>query len=488
MTSDHRRSSGTAPAGLARIRRRGCRHVPRSRRPAGSGAPRWAALPRRLPVPAHGAGDCRAPGTGRDARSGRRSVHAERRCRGEAALPGTRGARERPRRVADRCCARDHRARRRGRARADRAARAPSRRRPRSGSRRRASVCGQPHARLLVGLHGARPRGTSPGTGSRVRPAPPSAGRRWSAGGALRVDSDRLRDRRAGCFRSSSRCAVVAPRSDPIRRLGRARGSAVLVLVRPPVELPPAAAIVGSLGLAGLAAALLLAAGRIGGLWAACIAVSVLAPLALLDGGAWSTVARQDWPLLARPGRPRALPAGGRHAIDRAPHHGSVAASRRSLLGKEPRPGTLCRPARAGARPRRRPRSGNARPCATCRSDCCVGARHRGHRVVEPAGHRSRLVPGARPRARACACRPTRDCRSRRVWVPPAGAAHPQAAAPVPRASCSWTAPRARMHPECTSTASCSGGFPSSPASSGRTAPSIAGRRCCTAVASPSPR
>jgi hypothetical protein len=75
--------------------------------------------------------------------------------------------------------------------------------------------------------------------------------------------------------------------------------AAVIVgLVRPPVELPPAAAIVGSLGLAGLAAVLLLAAGRVSGLSAACIAVSLLAPFALLDGGAWSAVARQDWPLL----------------------------------------------------------------------------------------------------------------------------------------------------------------------------------------------
>ena len=97
--------------------------------------------------------------------------------------------------------------------------------------------------------------------------------------------------------------AAVAVRS--LRREAiRSAASGVLVavvivgLVRPPVELPPAAAIVGSLGLAGLAAVLLLVAGRVGGPWATCIAVSIVAPFALLDGGAWSAVARQDWPLL----------------------------------------------------------------------------------------------------------------------------------------------------------------------------------------------
>jgi hypothetical protein len=74
--------------------------------------------------------------------------------------------------------------------------------------------------------------------------------------------------------------------------------SAVLGPVRPPVELPPAAAVVGSVSLAALSAALLLLAGRTSGLWAACIAVSMVTPLALLDGGAWASVARQDWPLL----------------------------------------------------------------------------------------------------------------------------------------------------------------------------------------------
>ena len=229
--------------------------------------------------------------------------------------------------------------------------------------------------------------------------------------------------------------AAVAVRS--LRREAiRSAASGVLVavvivgLVRPPMELPPAAAIVGSLVLAGLAAVLLLAAGRIGGLWAACIAVSVLAPLALLDGGAWSAVARQDWPLLllalaglalclrARGTRSIALrimalslplaalywvknPGLERYVAQLVPELALVAALGLGTLGRR----------------------------ATCRSDCCVRARHRRHRAVEPAGHRSRFVPGARPRARARTRRSTRDCRSRRVWVPPAGAAHPQAAA-----------------------------------------------------------
>ena len=33
-------------------------------------------------------------------------------------------------------------------------------------------------------------------------------------------------------------------------------------------------------------------------MWGACIAVAIIAPLALLDGGAWTSVARQDWLLL----------------------------------------------------------------------------------------------------------------------------------------------------------------------------------------------
>ena len=94
--------------------------------------------------------------------------------------------------------------------------------------------------------------------------------------------------------------AVRSLRGDALRAAasGVFVASVVVGLVRPPIELPPAAAIAGALGLAGLAAALLLVAGRVGGLWAACIVVSVIAPVALLDGGAWASVARQDWPLL----------------------------------------------------------------------------------------------------------------------------------------------------------------------------------------------
>jgi hypothetical protein len=94
--------------------------------------------------------------------------------------------------------------------------------------------------------------------------------------------------------------AARSLRNDALR--ATASGMLVLVvivgLVRPPVDLPPTAAIVGSLGLAALAAALLLMADRVGALWAACIAVSIVAPLAMLDGGAWTAVGRQDWPLV----------------------------------------------------------------------------------------------------------------------------------------------------------------------------------------------
>jgi len=94
--------------------------------------------------------------------------------------------------------------------------------------------------------------------------------------------------------------AVRSLRHDALRATasGALVAFGVLGLVRPPVELPPTAAIAGSLGLVTLAAGLLLVAGRVGGVWAACITVSAVAPLALLDGGAWTSVARQDWPLL----------------------------------------------------------------------------------------------------------------------------------------------------------------------------------------------
>lgn len=72
----------------------------------------------------------------------------------------------------------------------------------------------------------------------------------------------------------------------------------ILGAIRPSIELPPASAIIGALALAGLAAAVLLAAGRIHVAWAMAIAVSVVAPFALLDGGAWASLARQDWPLV----------------------------------------------------------------------------------------------------------------------------------------------------------------------------------------------
>ena len=95
---------------------------------------------------------------------------------------------------------------------------------------------------------------------------------------------------------------------------------AVLGLVRPPVDLPPVAAIAGALALAALAAMLLLMAGKVGGLWAACIAASVVVPLAVLDGGAWTSVARQDWPLLL-------LGLGGLALCLRSPRSRSTALS-----------------------------------------------------------------------------------------------------------------------------------------------------------------
>jgi hypothetical protein len=93
-----------------------------------------------------------------------------------------------------------------------------------------------------------------------------------------------VRSLRREAFRAATSGALVA--------------IAVLGLIRPPVGLPPATAVVGAIALAALAAALLLAAGRLDVMWGACIAVAIIAPLALLDGGAWTSVARQDWPLL----------------------------------------------------------------------------------------------------------------------------------------------------------------------------------------------
>ena len=74
--------------------------------------------------------------------------------------------------------------------------------------------------------------------------------------------------------------------------------AATVTLIRPPVDLPPVAAVVGGLALASLSAFLLLVAVRVGAAWGAGIATAIVAPLAFLDGGAWSSVARQDWPLV----------------------------------------------------------------------------------------------------------------------------------------------------------------------------------------------
>ena len=404
----------------------------------------------------------------------------------EAALPGARGARERLRRLTRRRRAGDHRARRRGctvltallalRLGAGRVAAAVA-----------ALLCAvSPTLVYWSGYTGPDPVAQALALGAALT----LLHRRPVVGGALAglcmSDTDRLRDRRAGCFRRSSspcgRCAAKRfdrppracswplPSSDwfdrrsSCRRLPRSSDhSASQRWRRSRCSWP-----------------------------AASVACGPRASPPRLSRRLRCSTAAPGRPSRGRTGRCFCSPSAGspsasghRAAVDRAPHRGSFATARRSLLGKEPWPGTLCRPAPAGARPGSGPRSGDARPYATCHGDCCVGLRNGGHRIVEPAGHRSRFVPGARPRARACARRPTRDRHSRRVWVPPAGAARSAGCGPVPRASCSSTGPHARMHPECTSRASCSGGFRSSLVSAGPTAPSIAGRRCCTAAASP---
>lgn len=74
--------------------------------------------------------------------------------------------------------------------------------------------------------------------------------------------------------------------------------SAVLLTTRPPVEMPPTSAVAGALGVAALTAGLLLGIGRARALVASGVAVLIVGFFALLDGGAWASFARQDWPLL----------------------------------------------------------------------------------------------------------------------------------------------------------------------------------------------
>ena len=74
--------------------------------------------------------------------------------------------------------------------------------------------------------------------------------------------------------------------------------AATVVLTRPPIAAPSLDAIAGGVVLGLLSACLLIVATRVGAVWGACIAIAVVAPLALLDGGAWTSVARQDWPLI----------------------------------------------------------------------------------------------------------------------------------------------------------------------------------------------
>ena len=78
--------------------------------------------------------------------------------------------------------------------------------------------------------------------------------------------------------------------------------AALLALVRPPVGLPEPEALGGVLLLVGVAACVLLVAGRVGPLGATCLAAAVILPFALLDGGAWASLGRQDWALLTLAG------------------------------------------------------------------------------------------------------------------------------------------------------------------------------------------
>ncbi len=116
--------------------------------------------------------------------------------------------------------------------------------------------------------------------------------------------------------------AALVVRSLRREALRAATSAAVVVavtvgLTRPPIDTPPVDAIVGGVALAALSASLLLAAARIGAAWGACIAIAVVTLLALLDGGAWTSVARQDWPLviLALTGLALCLRAAGPRAI-----------------------------------------------------------------------------------------------------------------------------------------------------------------------------
>jgi hypothetical protein len=80
-----------------------------------------------------------------------------------------------------------------------------------------------------------------------------------------------------------------------------------VALVRPPVELPPAGAVVGAVALATIAALLVLVAGRVGPLWGAAIGCATVVSVALVDGGAWASLAHEDWPLLILAGAGFAL-------------------------------------------------------------------------------------------------------------------------------------------------------------------------------------
>lgn len=127
--------------------------------------------------------------------------------------------------------------------------------------------------------------------------------RRPHAGGMLGGLSLLTRPTRGLVALSVLLAAAIAPRTrhDALRAAG-AGGIATMTLVallRPGIGLPPAAALGGGALLIALAVTLLLVADRLSPLGATCIALSAILPFALLDGGAWASLARQDWALLA---------------------------------------------------------------------------------------------------------------------------------------------------------------------------------------------
>ena len=93
-------------------------------------------------------------------------------------------------------------------------------------------------------------------------------------------------------------------RPDALRAIiaGCATITVVLAVVRPPITAPDALTVGAAAVLVSVAAAVVLLAGRMGRVVAFAVAAAVVVPLAALDGGAWSSVARRDWALLGLAG------------------------------------------------------------------------------------------------------------------------------------------------------------------------------------------